>query len=117
MLGVTSYERFGKAQRVLLVKRIANILHVPVVGVLRVAIHIRDIDGGMLMMQPKGCRTHSNIQNNFDPGRLQLINNAWLVCTEEGCNRKYPIREDIPIMLIEEGDKYRNTPVEELGQP
>lgn len=52
-----------------------------------------------------------------DPGRLQLINNVWLVCTEAGCNRKYPIREDIPIMLIEEGDKYRDTPVEKLGQP
>jgi uncharacterized protein YbaR (Trm112 family) len=52
-----------------------------------------------------------------DPGRLQLINNVWLVCTEEGCNRKYPIREDIPIMLIEEGDKYRAVPVEKLGQP
>jgi uncharacterized protein YbaR (Trm112 family) len=52
-----------------------------------------------------------------DPGRLQLINNAWLVCAEEGCNRKYPIREDIPIMLIEEGDKYRDVPVEQLGQP
>lgn len=52
-----------------------------------------------------------------DPGRLQLVNNAWLVCTEEGCNRKYPIREDIPIMLIEEGDKYRATAVEKLGQP
>ena len=52
-----------------------------------------------------------------DPGRLQLINNVWLVCTEEGCNRKYPIREDIPIMLIEEGDKYRDVPAEKLGQP
>ncbi len=52
-----------------------------------------------------------------DPGRLQLINDAWLVCTEEGCNRKYPIREDIPIMLIEEGDKYRDTPVDKLGRP
>lgn len=52
-----------------------------------------------------------------DPGRLQLINNAWLVCQEAGCNRKYPIREDIPIMLIEEGDKYRDIAVEKLGQP
>jgi uncharacterized protein YbaR (Trm112 family) len=52
-----------------------------------------------------------------DPGRLQLINHVWLVCTETGCNRKYPIREDIPIMLIEEGDKYREVPVEKLGQP
>jgi uncharacterized protein YbaR (Trm112 family) len=52
-----------------------------------------------------------------DPGRLELVNGVWLVCQEEGCGRKYPIRDDIPIMLIEEGDKYRDTPVEELGPP
>lgn len=52
-----------------------------------------------------------------DPGRLRLVNNVWLVCLEEGCGRKYPIKDDIPIMLIEEGDKYINTPVEELGLP
>lgn len=49
-----------------------------------------------------------------DPGRLELVNGVWLVCQEEECGRKYPIRDDIPIMLIEEGDKYRGTPVEEL---
>jgi uncharacterized protein YbaR (Trm112 family) len=49
-----------------------------------------------------------------DPGRLELVNGGWLVCQEEECGRKYPIRDDIPIMLIEEGDKYRETPVEEL---
>lgn len=52
-----------------------------------------------------------------DPGRLELVNSVWLVCQEEGCGRKYPIRDDIPIMLIEEGDKYRETPVEALGLP
>ena len=52
-----------------------------------------------------------------DPGRLQLINNVWLVCTEEGCSRKYPIREDIPIMLIEEGDKWINTADDKLPVP
>ena len=52
-----------------------------------------------------------------DPGRLVLIKDTWLVCQENGCGRKYPIKDDIPVMLIEEGDKYRNTPVEELGQP
>jgi len=50
-----------------------------------------------------------------DPGRLELMNGMWLVCQEKGWGRKYPIRDDIPIMLIEEGDKYRDTPVEELG--
>ena len=52
-----------------------------------------------------------------DPGRLELVNGVWLVCQEEGCGRKYPIRDDIPIMLIEEGDKYRETLVEALGLP
>ena len=63
------------------------------------------------------CVSGETRRPGSDPGRLQLINNVWLVCTEAGCNRKYPIREDIPIMLIEEGDKYRDTPVEKLGQP
>jgi uncharacterized protein YbaR (Trm112 family) len=48
---------------------------------------------------------------------LELVNDVWLVCQEEGCNRKYPIRDDIPVMLIEEGDKYRDVPVDQLGTP
>ena len=52
-----------------------------------------------------------------DPGQLKLVNGVWLVCQEEGCNRKYPIRDDIPIMLIEEGDKYKDVPVDQLGTP
>jgi uncharacterized protein len=63
------------------------------------------------------CVSGDTRRPGADPGRLQLISNAWLVCMEEGCGRKYPIREDIPIMLIEEGDKYRDVPVEKLGQP
>ena len=52
-----------------------------------------------------------------DPGRLQLVKDSWLVCQETDCQRKYPIRDDIPVMLIEEGDKYREVPIEKLGQP
>ena len=49
-----------------------------------------------------------------DPGRLTLIKDTWLVCQEKDCGRKYPIRNDIPVMLIEEGDKYIQTSVEQL---
>ena len=63
------------------------------------------------------CVSGPTRRQGADPGRLQLVKDTWLACQEEGCGRKYPIKDDIPVMLIEEGDKYRNTPVEELGQP
>jgi len=63
------------------------------------------------------CVSGPNRREGPDPGRLELVNDVWLVCQEEGCNRKYPIRDDIPIMLIEEGDKYRDMPVDQLGTP
>ena len=63
------------------------------------------------------CVSGPSRREGPDPGRLELVNGVWLVCQEKECGRKYPIRDDIPIMLIEEGDKYRDTPVEELGLP
>ncbi|MDH7599872.1 MAG: Trm112 family protein [Sedimentisphaerales bacterium] len=36
----------------------------------------------------------------------------WLVCRD--CSRKYPIRDGIPVMLIEEGDKYKATAIQDL---
>ncbi len=53
-----------------------------------------------------------------DPGRLELVREGkWLVCTEPDCQRKYPIREGIPVMLIEEGDKWIQTPIDQLPEP
>lgn len=46
-----------------------------------------------------------------------LVKDVWLVCQNQKCRRKYPIRDDIPVMLIEEGDKYVDIPVEKLGEP
>jgi uncharacterized protein YbaR (Trm112 family) len=63
------------------------------------------------------CVSGPNRREGPDPGRLELVNGVWLVCQEQGCNRKYPIRDDIPIMLIEEGDKYVDVPVDQLGMP
>jgi len=48
-----------------------------------------------------------------DPGQLDLVAGSWLVCT--GCQRKYPIRNQIPVLLIEEGDKHRHTSLDDLG--
>lgn len=50
-----------------------------------------------------------------DPGLLELVHGCWLVCEDSGM--KYPIRDGIPIMLIEEGEKWKDTPVEALPVP
>lgn len=48
-------------------------------------------------------------------GRLTLYREAWLICRD--CRRKYPIVEDIPIMLIPEGDKWLEVAEEQLPVP
>ena len=37
-------------------------------------------------------------------GILNLYKDTWLICQD--CGRKYPIVEEIPVMLIDEGDKW-----------
>jgi len=49
--------------------------------------------------------------------RVELVHNTWLVCQNPECRRKYPIVDDIPQMLIEEGDKYVDVDVEDLPDP
>jgi len=48
-------------------------------------------------------------------GLLKLHKEVWLICQD--CARKYPIVEDIPIMLIEEGGKWINTKPADLPVP
>lgn len=48
-------------------------------------------------------------------GLLTLTRNTWLVCQD--CGRKYPIVDDIPVMLIDEGDKWVSTAPEALPVP
>jgi uncharacterized protein len=50
-------------------------------------------------------------------GMLKLENDSWLVCQEPGCGRKYPIRDEIPVMLVEEGDRWVGTNVKDLPVP
>ena len=48
-------------------------------------------------------------------GVLKMEKDTWLVCEE--CGRKYPIVEDIPVMLISEGDKWKPVKVNDLPVP
>ena len=38
-------------------------------------------------------------------GLLECYQESWLICQD--CDRKYPIKDDIPVMLIEEGDRWQ----------
>ena len=50
-----------------------------------------------------------------DPGQLELVHNSWLVSKDTGY--KYPIKDGIPVMLVEEGERWKDTPVDELPMP
>ena len=50
-----------------------------------------------------------------DPGKLELVHDCWLVCADSGY--KYPIRDGIPVMLIDEGKKWKETAVADLPVP
>jgi uncharacterized protein YbaR (Trm112 family) len=46
---------------------------------------------------------------------LKLYQDSWLICQD--CGRKYPIVDDIPVMLISEGDKWSGKKEAELPVP
>lgn len=52
-----------------------------------------------------------------DPGRLLLVKDAWLVCQEPSCGRKYPITAEIPDMRIETGTAWIGATVADLPVP
>ena len=50
-----------------------------------------------------------------EKGILEQVREVWLVCNS--CERKYPIVEDIPVMLITEGDRWQSFQIEDLPVP
>jgi len=59
------------------------------------------------------CASDPQRQPGSDPGKLDVVKDKWLVCRD--CQRKYPVEDDIPQMLIEIGDQHRATLVEQLA--
>ncbi len=50
-----------------------------------------------------------------DPGQLRIVKDSWLVCDDSGY--KYPIRDGIPVMLVDEGEKWKDTAEADLPVP
>lgn len=48
-------------------------------------------------------------------GLLKLFQDNWLICTD--CGRKYPIVDEIPVMLIDDGDKWIQVKEKDLPNP
>jgi uncharacterized protein len=48
-------------------------------------------------------------------GLLKVYQESWLICQD--CGRKYPIVEEIPVMLIEEGEKWVKVAESDLPVP
>jgi len=48
-------------------------------------------------------------------GELEFYKGAWFICKD--CARKYPIVDDIPVMLIEEGEKWISVAEDKLPIP
>jgi hypothetical protein len=74
--------------------------------------------GGRLMVHPdllEILRCPICVREHENGGALELYKETWLLCTE--CDRKYPIVEDIPVMLVDEGEKWINTPAAGLPVP
>ena len=54
------------------------------------------------------------VRESDDAGQLELVKGVWLFC--QTCDRKYSIRDDIPVMLVDEGTRWQNTPAEALPE-
>jgi uncharacterized protein YbaR (Trm112 family) len=48
-------------------------------------------------------------------GMLEFYQDTWFICQD--CGRKYPVKQDIPVMLIDEGTKWMGTAKEALPVP
>jgi uncharacterized protein YbaR (Trm112 family) len=48
-------------------------------------------------------------------GELEFYKETWFICDE--CGRKYPVVDDIPVMLIDVGDRFVETAKKDLPIP
>ncbi|MCB9557901.1 MAG: Trm112 family protein [Deltaproteobacteria bacterium] len=54
-------------------------------------------------------------QGKAEAAKLQLHRESWLVC--EASQMKYPIRDGIPVMLVDVAKQWKDTAVADLPVP
>jgi uncharacterized protein YbaR (Trm112 family) len=64
-----------------------------------------DADLLAILRCPACMRDYTDEQERAVRGKVTLVDGTWLVCPD--CGRRYPVRDDIPYMLIREGDENR----------
>lgn len=42
---------------------------------------------------------------------------GWLVCADPVCRRRYPVRGEAPVLLVSEGDRWRDAAIADLPSP
>lgn len=50
-----------------------------------------------------------------DRGLLEFFQSAWLICQD--CGRKYPVTDNIPVMLLDVGERWQLIDKAELPIP
>ncbi len=54
---------------------------------------------------PACMRDYTVEQERAVRGQMTFVDGQWLVCPD--CGRRYPVKDDIPHLLIKEGDENR----------
>ena len=79
------------------------------------AINLRERIGGRVINQELLELLRCPVCVKEQKGTLELYQETWLICQD--CDRKYPIWDDIPVMLIDEGTKWQQSKKEDLPVP
>lgn len=63
------------------------------------------------------CVSGRTKKPGVDPGKLVKLNASWLMCTEAGCNRKFPLYEGLPQFFRDLAEEFRPLETNALKVP
>jgi uncharacterized protein YbaR (Trm112 family) len=63
---------------------------------------------------PECLAKAKRLADGTDRGQLRLFKENWLVCQDSECGRKYPVYDGLPVMLIEQAERWRDVALQDL---